>query len=54
MRTKAEIERDLTAKRRERELYVTPGGVSTIHAQIDTLLEEWEAAAHAMGPQPTH
>ncbi|HXJ63325.1 MAG TPA: hypothetical protein VNN79_06185 [Actinomycetota bacterium] len=44
MRTRAQIEADITAKRRERELYVSPDGVRKIHAQLDRLLEEWEAA----------
>lgn len=47
MRTRAEIERDLAAKRRERMLYVSPHGVAGCHAEIDRLLEEWEQAKAA-------
>ena len=46
-RTRAEIERDIAAKRRERRLYVSPHGVAGIHAEIDRLLEEWEQAEPA-------
>lgn len=44
MVTRADIERDLASKRRERELYVSPEGVAKCHAEMDRLLEEWEAA----------
>jgi hypothetical protein len=43
MRTRAEIEREIASKRRERELYVSPQGVAKCHAEIDELLDEWEA-----------
>jgi hypothetical protein len=42
-RTRAEIERDILNKRRERELYVSPQGVAKCHAEMDALLDEWEA-----------
>lgn len=44
VRTRAEIERDIASTRRERELYVSPGGVAKIHAKLDALLVEWEQA----------
>jgi hypothetical protein len=43
MRTRAEIEREIASKRRERELYVSPQGVAKCHAEMDVLLDEWEA-----------
>jgi len=44
VRTRAEIEREIASKRRERLLYVSPEGVGKIHAEMDRLLVEWEAA----------
>jgi len=44
IRTRADIERDIASKRRERELYVSPHGVEQCHAQLDALLTEWEQA----------
>lgn len=41
-RTRADIERDIRSKRRERELYVSPQGVAQCHAALDELLTEWE------------
>ena len=51
VRTRADIERDLASKRRERLLYVSPEGVAKCHAEMDRLLEEWERA-DAVGSQP--
>jgi hypothetical protein len=45
MRSRADIERDLTSQRRERLLYVSPQGVAKCHALIDSLLDEWEQAS---------
>ena len=47
MRTRAEIERDIAAKRKERLLYVSPDGVKGIHDAINALLTEWEQAKDA-------
>ena len=52
VRTRAEIEREITGKRRERELYVSPQGVAKCHAEMDELLAEW-VAADDVGSQPT-
>lgn len=43
-RTRAEIERDIASKRRERLLYVSPAGVAKCHAELDVLLTEWDEA----------
>jgi hypothetical protein len=50
-RTRAEIERDILSKRRERELYVSPQGVAKCHAEMNALLDEWEAEHSTVGPQ---
>jgi hypothetical protein len=42
-RTRAEIERDIASKRRERELYVSPQGVGKVHGEIDALLDELDS-----------
>ena len=44
VRTRADIEREIASKRRERELYVSDEGVAKCHAELDRLLEEWESA----------
>lgn len=49
-RTRADIERDIASKRRERELYVSAQGVGKCHAEMDRLLEEWESAADLRRP----
>lgn len=43
-RTRAEIEREIAGKRRERLLYVSEQGVAKCHQQLDELLSEWESA----------
>jgi hypothetical protein len=45
---RAEIERQIRAKRRERELYVSAEGVARIHAELDVLLGEWEQASRTI------
>lgn len=44
MTTRTEVEQRIASKRRERELYVSPHGVAKCHAEIDSLLDEWEQA----------
>lgn len=43
-RTRAEIEREIAGKRRERLLYVSEQGVAKCHAEIEALLDERDRA----------
>ena len=53
-RPRAEVEQSLIAKRRERVLYVSPDGVTKVHAELDRLLDEWEVADAVVQQQAGH